>query len=78
MQFLRTGDARWWRLMDDLARHVRDIDIYHTREDKAAYNGGLFWHTNHYMRRRHVDAPDVPAAAAAAAGRRPSTTTTPA
>ena len=47
--FLATGDARWWRLMDDLARHVADIDIYHTREDKAAYNGGLFWHTQHYL-----------------------------
>ena len=24
--------------MDELARHVRDIDVYHTTEDKAAYN----------------------------------------
>jgi hypothetical protein len=48
MHFLRTGDRRWWRLMGDLARHVRDIDIYRTTEDKAAYNGGLFWHTAHY------------------------------
>lgn len=46
--FLRTGDRRWWGLMSDLARHVRDIDIYRTREDKTAYNGGLFWHTTHY------------------------------
>jgi hypothetical protein len=49
LHFLRTGDRRWWRLMDDLARHVRDIDIYRTTEDKAAYNGGLFWHTAHYV-----------------------------
>jgi hypothetical protein len=49
VHFFRTGDPRWWRLMDDLARHVRDIDVYHTRADKAAYNGGLFWHTNHYV-----------------------------
>jgi hypothetical protein len=49
IHFLRTGDARWWRLMDDLARHVRDIDIYRTHEDKAAYSGGLFWHTAHYV-----------------------------
>jgi hypothetical protein len=34
--------------MHDLAAHVRDIDIYHTTGDKAAYNGGLFWHTRHY------------------------------
>ena len=48
MHFLRTGDRRWWRLMADLAHHVRDIDVYHTREDKAAYAGGMFWHTQHY------------------------------
>ena len=48
IHFLRTGDARWWRLADDLARHVVDIDIYRTTADKSAYNGGLFWHTNHY------------------------------
>jgi hypothetical protein len=47
--FLQTGDWRWWGLMDDLARHVRDIDIYRTDEDKAAYNNGLFWHTTHYL-----------------------------
>jgi hypothetical protein len=47
--FLRTGDVRWWTLMDELALHVRDIDIYHTAEDKPAYNGGLFWHTQHYV-----------------------------
>lgn len=46
---LTTGDARWWPLAESLAQHVMDIDIYHTREDKAAYNGGLFWHTDHYV-----------------------------
>ena len=48
-QFMRTGDVRWWGLMDDLARHVADIDIYHTDGDKSAYNHGLFWHTSHYV-----------------------------
>jgi hypothetical protein len=48
-QFMRTGDVRWWTLMDELAGHVADIDIYHTTRDKAAYNGGLFWHTFHYV-----------------------------
>lgn len=47
--FLRTGDVRWFRLMRDLARHVVDVDIYHTTEDKAAYGGGMFWHTYHYV-----------------------------
>jgi hypothetical protein len=48
LQFLRTADARWWAMMDDLAHHVIDIDIYHTVRDKWAYNHGLFWHTYHY------------------------------
>ena len=34
--------------MDELAHHVVDIDIYHTTRDRAAYSGGLFWHTIHY------------------------------
>ncbi|MBI3408472.1 MAG: hypothetical protein HY040_08975 [Planctomycetes bacterium] len=48
LQFFRTGDARWMELHDALARHVIDIDIYHTSRDRAAYNGGLFWFTDHY------------------------------
>ena len=48
-QYMRTGDVRWWTLADELARHVVDIDIYHTEKDKPAYNGGLFWHSNHYL-----------------------------
>lgn len=48
-QFALTGDRRWFELMDDLARHVSDIDIYHTSEDRSEYNNGLFWHTDHYL-----------------------------
>lgn len=48
-QFALTGDRRWFELMDDLANHVRDIDIYHTDEDRSEYNHGLFWHTDHYL-----------------------------
>ena len=48
VQFFLTGDRRWWNLAAPLAQHVLDIDIYHTGHDKAAYNGGLFWHTAHY------------------------------
>lgn len=48
-QFALTGDRRWFALMDDLARHVTDIDIYHTQEDRCEYNNGLFWHTDHYL-----------------------------
>ena len=49
LQFLRTADTRWFELMDDLAKHVVDIDIYHTADDRVEYNHGLFWHTNHYQ-----------------------------
>jgi hypothetical protein len=62
-QALRSGDPRWWLLADDLARHVARIDIYWTDEDKAAYNGGLFWHTTHYVdagRSTHRTYPQAP------------------
>ena len=49
LQLAATGDLKWFDLLDPLARHVMDIDIYHTNEDRAAFNGGLFWHTDHYV-----------------------------
>ncbi len=48
-QFASTGDFRWFILAKDLSRHVLDHDLYHTDQDKAAYNGGYFWHTAHYL-----------------------------
>lgn len=45
---LRSGTGGAYELARDLAHHVIDIDIYHTRRDKSAYNGGMFWHTEHY------------------------------
>ena len=48
-QFLWSGDRRWWTLMNELAAHVVDVDLYHTNGDKPAYNNGYFWHTNHYI-----------------------------
>jgi hypothetical protein len=49
LHYLRSGDARWRELMEDLARHASDIDIYHTDGDRPAYNHGSFWHTYHYQ-----------------------------
>jgi hypothetical protein len=49
LEGLRLGEPDWMKWADALARHVVDIDIYHTVEDKAAYNGGLFWFTDHYL-----------------------------
>ncbi len=63
LQFMRTGDPRWWRAMEQLAAHVIDIDIYHAVDDKAAYNGGLFWHTCHHLaagRSTHRSYPKAP------------------
>ena len=48
VHFLRTEDVRWFRLAEDAAHHMIDIDIYHTDADKVAFNHGLFWHTDHY------------------------------
>ena len=48
-QWALTQDSRWLELAQDLAKHVKDIDIYHTDLDKAEYNHGLFWHTDHYL-----------------------------
>ncbi|MEE9320263.1 MAG: hypothetical protein V3U76_07460 [Granulosicoccus sp.] len=49
-QFALTGDTAWFELMQDLARHIIDIDMYDTTSDRAEYNGGLFWHTDHYLK----------------------------
>lgn len=48
VQYLRTGDKRWYEQLIDLANHAWDIDTYHTMGDKSSYNRGLFWHTYHY------------------------------
>lgn len=48
IHYLRSGDRLWYALMEQYAKHVIDIDIYHTDQDKPAYNHGLFWHTDHY------------------------------
>jgi hypothetical protein len=49
VHYLRTGDPRWYDLFDPLARHVIDIDIYHTSKDRPGFNGGQFWLTDHYQ-----------------------------
>jgi len=48
-EFMTTGDPGWRRLAFELAGHVIDIDIYHTRQDREEYNNGMFWHTDHYL-----------------------------
>lgn len=48
-KFLATGGTAWGQLASDLARHVCDIDLYHTDQDRQEFNRGLFWHTDHYI-----------------------------
>lgn len=48
-QGLLTQDQQYMELAKDLAEHIVHIDIYHTQFDKPEYNGGLFWHTDHYL-----------------------------
>ena len=48
-QYIMTGERKWNKLAFELAQHITDIDIYHTLEDRDEYNGGLFWHTDHYV-----------------------------
>jgi hypothetical protein len=49
LQLAASADLKWRDLYEPLARHVMDIDIYHTAQDRAVFNGGLFWHTDHYV-----------------------------
>jgi hypothetical protein len=48
-QWFCSGNIKWKRLADNLAKHVANIDVYHTSLDKPEYSGGLFWHTDHYV-----------------------------
>ena len=48
IQYTRSGEKDWFKLAEELALHVVDIDIYHTDKDSYTYNHGLFWHTDHY------------------------------
>lgn len=49
LQFLHRGNLHWLPLIRPLNQHLQDIDIYDTDKDKAEYNGGLMWHTDHYL-----------------------------
>lgn len=48
LHYARSGDPNWYTLGHELAEHVIDIDIYHTDEDRAVFNHGLHWHTDHF------------------------------
>ncbi|MGQ9503347.1 MAG: RIFT barrel domain-containing protein [Thermogutta sp.] len=49
LQRLLSNDPRWESLIHPLARHVIDIDIYHTTCDRSTFNGAMFWMTDHYL-----------------------------
>lgn len=47
-QYVKSGIDRWFQLANDLAKHLIDIDINHTEKDRSLFNGGMFWHTDHF------------------------------
>jgi len=49
LQYLRSGDPRWFNLFVNSAEHSIDIDVYRSAGDRSAYAGGYFWHTEHYL-----------------------------
>lgn len=49
LQFLRKGKRHWFHRAIQMADHVADIDIYHTDGDRAEFNHGMFWHTDHHL-----------------------------
>lgn len=49
-QYIESGEDKFLDLSSALNRHVQDIDIYDTDGDKPEFNGGLMWHTDHYLR----------------------------
>lgn len=49
-QYMVSENKDWFILADELCRHIKDIDIYHTDQDRPEYNHGLFWHTEHYIK----------------------------
>lgn len=48
-QLLQTGELKWFLIADQLCSHIKDIDIYHTKNDRLEFNDGMFWHTEHYI-----------------------------
>lgn len=44
-----TGEQQWKMLAEQLFEHIIHIDTYRTEVDRNEYNGGLFWHTDHYV-----------------------------
>lgn len=49
LQYLMSSNNAWLKLIEPLSLHIQDIDIYDTELDKGEYNGGLMWHTDHYL-----------------------------
>jgi hypothetical protein len=48
LQFMRTGDFRWFTLADSGGRHVADLDVLHFQgEPDVWWEGGFFGHSYH-------------------------------
>ena len=48
LQFMRTGDLRWFRLAEAAGRHIADLDVLHTGgAPDNWWEGGFFGHSYH-------------------------------
>jgi hypothetical protein len=48
LQFMRTGDVRWYRLAEAAGRHTADLDLYHHAGAPTVWwDGGFFGHSYH-------------------------------
>lgn len=59
VQFLRSGDYRFWELGESGERHEGDIDIIHTgRDTLACYGGHCYWDGAYYGHSYHDECGD--------------------
>ncbi|MEN6403509.1 MAG: beta-L-arabinofuranosidase domain-containing protein, partial [Armatimonadia bacterium] len=55
MQFLRSGDYRWWEIADQGSRHYRDVDCYHWAPGREYLVGAPHHHnTSHIVEKGWV------------------------
>ncbi len=57
LQMVRSGNPDWWTFIQPGARHLADIDIYHTQGDLGWRNGGFFTHDRTGSHKHRTDYP---------------------
>ncbi len=57
LQMVRSGNFDWWTFIEPAARHLADIDVYHTQGDLGWRNGGFFTHDRTGSHKHRTDYP---------------------